>query len=82
MAGRLRVGAGAAAVIGLLSTMPVSAANVLRLPVWLKSPPPRNMSRIPVQSCCKHCRKGKACGNTCISQNDECYKDAGCACDG
>lgn len=34
------------------------------------------------QSCCKICRKGKACGNTCISRNYTCHKDAGCACNG
>jgi len=34
------------------------------------------------QSCCKICRKGKACGNTCISQNKICHVGPGCACDG
>jgi hypothetical protein len=32
--------------------------------------------------CCKVCRKGKACGNSCISRSKECHKGAGCACDG
>jgi hypothetical protein len=31
--------------------------------------------------CCKMCRKGKACGNSCISRYDVCHKPPGCACD-
>ena len=34
------------------------------------------------QSCCKICRKGKACGNSCISRSKTCHKGKGCACDG
>ena len=33
-------------------------------------------------ACCKTCRKGKACGDSCISQSKTCGKGAGCACDG
>ncbi len=32
--------------------------------------------------CCKKCRKGKACGDSCISRQKTCRKGAGCACDG
>ena len=32
--------------------------------------------------CCKVCRKGKACGNTCISRSYTCHQPSGCACDG
>ncbi len=31
--------------------------------------------------CCKHCSKGKACGDGCISIDKECHQAAGCACD-
>lgn len=31
-------------------------------------------------TCCKVCRKGKACGNSCISRNYSCRKGSGCAC--
>ncbi|KUF08871.1 hypothetical protein [Pseudoponticoccus marisrubri] len=34
------------------------------------------------QSCCKVCRKGKACGDSCISRSLTCRKGQGCACDG
>ena len=32
-------------------------------------------------ACCKHCSKGKACGDSCISRDKSCRKGAGCACD-
>jgi hypothetical protein len=31
--------------------------------------------------CCKICRKGKACGNTCIARDKDCHQPPGCACD-
>ena len=34
-----------------------------------------------VHPCCKYCRKGKACGNSCINRTHPCYQAAGCACD-
>jgi hypothetical protein len=33
-------------------------------------------------SCCKHCSKGKPCGDSCISRDKECHKPKGCACSG
>jgi endonuclease YncB( thermonuclease family) len=36
----------------------------------------------PAKTCCKICRKGQACGNSCISRRYTCRKPAGCACDG
>lgn len=38
--------------------------------------------RMLAQGCCKVCRKGKACGNSCISRNYTCHQPQGCACDG
>lgn len=32
--------------------------------------------------CCKVCRKGKACGDSCISKTKTCNVGPGCACDG
>lgn len=34
------------------------------------------------QSCCKICRKGQACGNSCISWDKVCHRPPGCACQG
>ncbi|PFG63273.1 hypothetical protein AXZ77_1878 [Thioclava sp. ES.031] len=32
-------------------------------------------------ACCKHCSKGKACGDSCISRSKTCHRGPGCACD-
>lgn len=49
------------------------------------SPPPP-IYRIPTRpsaaSCCKICRKGKPCGNSCISRRYTCRRGPGCACAG
>lgn len=34
------------------------------------------------RACCKVCRKGKACGNSCIARWKQCHKGKGCACNG
>lgn len=34
-----------------------------------------------LKTCCKICRKGKACGNSCIRMTYTCRKKPGCACD-
>lgn len=33
-------------------------------------------------ACCKVCKAGKACGNTCISRDKACHTPKGCACNG
>lgn len=33
-------------------------------------------------ACCKVCKVGKACGDSCISKVKECHTGQGCACDG
>jgi hypothetical protein len=35
-----------------------------------------------IAACCKICRKGKACGDSCIRRDYTCRKGKGCACDG
>jgi len=34
-----------------------------------------------ISQCCKVCKKGKACGDSCISKTKTCHKPPGCACD-
>lgn len=34
------------------------------------------------QACCKICKAGKACGDTCIAKEHTCTKGQGCACNG
>ena len=36
----------------------------------------------PEGACCKVCRKGKACGDSCIARDRVCRQPPGCACDG
>ncbi|MCA1975290.1 MAG: hypothetical protein LDL44_20860, partial [Caenispirillum sp.] len=31
-------------------------------------------------SCCKHCSKGKPCGDSCIARDKTCKRPPGCAC--
>jgi hypothetical protein len=59
-------------------------ASALTLPELLRAPAPEDQSLIPtpVQSCCKHCTVGKACGDTCIARDKTCHVGPGCACDG
>lgn len=33
-------------------------------------------------ACCKICKKGKACGDSCIAADKNCHQGRGCACDG
>lgn len=42
----------------------------------------QSMPREVAKRCCKVCRKGKACGNSCIARWKNCHKAPGCACDG
>ena len=46
-------------------------------PVPVHTPPAPPTQRV----CCKICRKGKACGNSCIARWKTCHKPPGCACD-
>ena len=41
------------------------------------TPPPT-----PTRNCCRICRRGKACGNSCIARNLTCRQPPGCACNG
>ncbi|WP_417350154.1 hypothetical protein [Ferrimonas sp.] len=34
------------------------------------------------KKCCKICKKGKACGDSCIKKSYTCTKPKGCACNG
>ena len=43
--------------------------------------PAPNISQPAAAACCKICRKGKACGDSCIARWKTCRKGPGCACD-
>ena len=36
---------------------------------------------MPEKKCCRVCRVGRACGNTCIAKDRACHTAPGCACD-
>jgi hypothetical protein len=36
--------------------------------------------RAAARECCKVCKKGKPCGDTCIEKDDVCHLPPGCAC--
>lgn len=48
------------------------------------APPPAPAPPRPAtaRTCCKVCKAGKACGDSCIAANKSCNEGAGCACNG
>jgi hypothetical protein len=36
----------------------------------------------PTSNCCRVCREGKACGDSCIPRENQCDVGPGCACNG
>ncbi|MBK1625207.1 hypothetical protein CKO32_16735 [Afifella marina DSM 2698] len=69
----------------VLLTSISQAAPTLDIAAALKGPAHEaqtNITPLPVQpaACCKHCSKGKPCGNSCIARNKTCHKGPGCAC--
>lgn len=68
---------GLAQIIGQELTPKVRLASVQpELPIEFGASP------LQTAQCCKICRKGKACGNSCIKRSYTCTKPPGCACDG
>lgn len=43
---------------------------------------PSTAEACDADGCCKHCVKGKACGDSCIAYDRQCHQPAGCACNG
>lgn len=60
----------------LLGALAVTGAALVPL-----APAEASAECIPASECCKVCSKGKACGNSCISERKTCHKGRGCACD-
>ena len=57
---------------------PETAASICLRPA---SHPNSSVQDQVAQACCKTCRKGKACGNSCIARWKTCRQPPGCACD-
>lgn len=62
------------------SIPPVLAELLPVKPAAAQTPIPVRIEQIA--ACCKTCRAGKACGNSCISRSKTCHQPPGCACDG
>ena len=58
----------------------VPAASLRSTPPAAQAPPAP--APTPARACCRVCRTGKACGDSCISRSYTCRKGAGCACNG
>jgi hypothetical protein len=56
------------------------AAGIVGLAVGSISAEARGNPKPP--GCCKVCRKGIACGDSCIPAGAECHQPPGCACQG
>lgn len=52
-----------------------------RTPTPTARPSPRPTPD-PEPQCCRVCRTGKACGDSCISRDKTCHTSGGCACNG
>ncbi|ALM54249.1 hypothetical protein [Halomonas huangheensis] len=49
---------------------------------YFRSFEPGSGDLLLAQGCCRVCRTGKACGNSCINRSYTCHKGPGCACNG
>ena len=73
--------------VTLTMVRPTTMGTATRAPAtWTPRPAP-TFTRVilptvapPARVCCKICRTGKACGNSCISANKTCHQPPGCAC--
>lgn len=54
----------------------------LEMDFEIPEPTLRSEPAAPGVECCRTCRSGKACGNTCIAAERSCNKPPGCACNG
>lgn len=79
----------ASAQTGMPLTPDATLAPPPEAPLWtpLWTPLPDTLDSSPAdgqlaQSCCRVCRTGKACGDSCINRSRSCHRPPGCACDG
>lgn len=57
--------------------------SILAEPVATPTPTTRPApAPAPRRTCCRICRTGKACGNSCINRSYTCRRPPGCACNG
>ena len=61
--------------------IPTARPTPRRTPTPTARPSPRPTPD-PEPQCCRVCRTGKACGDSCISRDKTCHTSGGCACNG
>ena len=71
--GRIRMALGGIAI--------AAALGFATAPGFALEPTSQAVELAP-KECCKICKKGKACGDSCIARDKKCHKPPGCACDG
>lgn len=49
---------------------------------WRRGVRPESLKQTEPSTCCKVCRKGQPCGDSCIARDRQCKKPKGCACAG
>lgn len=57
----------------------ILAATLLLVPIGTMAAPEPACA---ASSCCKTCKKGKPCGDSCIAADIKCTRPKGCACAG
>lgn len=83
MTGRfVRRACGVLAIWAVAAGCAVPAAATPRLSDILARIDAVNGAPVVPAACCRTCRKGKACGDSCISKSKTCRTPPGCACDG
>jgi uncharacterized protein YraI len=71
---------GAVAVVSAPAAPAVEATAIPSQPPVVVEQPASTATSAPAVACCKVCRAGKACGDSCISADKTCDKAPGCAC--
>jgi hypothetical protein len=66
----------------LRAAIPLSAMLVLASSAPLVTACDTSPTDSGGSSCCRVCKEGKACGDSCIAKNRTCTKGSGCACNG
>jgi len=82
LAGALVLAAAPAQADGAASAAPAQSTAPILLTMADDGPAAFGADDELARQCCKICRKGKACGNSCINRAYTCHRPPGCACNG
>lgn len=71
-----------ATVVKVITRAPTKAPAPTAIIIPTNPPIVIQPTNPPAQACCKVCKAGKPCGDSCISKDKTCTKPPGCACQG